>query len=104
MIDRVLAEDAAGRKSGVARTDDNRRKAFDGTASPRAKKFALEDLDGNVGRICDDVEHRRALLRLRDQRLDLLLRSIGIDLEADLDVVVAVAHLAVNAEDAIEIH
>ena len=51
-----------------------------------------------------DVVDRRALLRLRDDRLDFLLRRVGVDLERHLDVVVAVAHVAVDAEDAADVH
>src|SRR5262249_31952232 len=57
-----------------------------------------------VGRIGHDVVHGRAFLRLRDERLDIFLRSVGIDLEGNLDVVVAVAYVAVDTEDAVEIH
>src|SRR5262252_8683749 len=65
---------------------------------------ALDDFDRDVGRIGHDVIHGRAFLRLRDERLDVFLRRVGIDLESDLDVVVAVAYVAVDAEDAVEIH
>ena len=51
-----------------------------------------------------DVVHRRALLRLRDDGLDLLLGRIRVDVEGDLDVVVAVAHVAVDAENALDVH
>src|SRR5580658_2973344 len=64
----------------------------------------LDDLDGYVGRIGDDVVDSRAFLRLRDERFDILLRRVGIDVEGDLDVAVAVAYIAVDAQDALEIH
>src|SRR5262245_65107821 len=64
----------------------------------------LVDRDGDVGRVGDHVVHGRALLRLRDQRLDFLLRGIGVDVERHGDAVVAVAHLAVDAEDALDVH
>src|ERR1700757_3092391 len=64
----------------------------------------LENLDRYVGRVGHDVVYGRAFLRLRDERLDVLLRRIGIDTEADLDVVVAVTYVAVDAEDAVEVH
>jgi hypothetical protein len=46
----------------------------------------------------------RALLRLRDERLDVFLRRVGVDLERHLDVVVAVADVAVDAKDAADVH
>src|SRR6478735_7742256 len=64
----------------------------------------LRDFDGYVRRIGDDVVHRRALLRLRHDRLDLLLRRVGVDVEGDLDVVVAVADVAVDAQDPLDVH
>src|SRR5689334_14099121 len=64
----------------------------------------LHDLDDDVGRIGHNVIDGRALLRLRDQRLDVLLRRVGVDAEGDLDVVVTVAHVAVDAEDAVQVH
>src|SRR5215467_12364109 len=57
------------------------------------------DLDSDVRRVRESVEHRRALLRLGDKRLDLLLRGVGVDGESHLDVVVAVADVAVGTED-----
>src|SRR5215472_17578559 len=60
--------------------------------------------DRDIRRIGHDVIDRRALLRLRHQRLDLLALGVGVDLVGDLDAVKAVAHLAVYAEDALEIH
>src|SRR6516225_7096591 len=74
-------------------------------ASPVAeRRFPLDDFDRDVGRIGHDVVDGRAFLRLRYERLDVFLRRVGIDLEGDLDVVVAVAYVAVDAEDAVEIH
>src|ERR1700722_13421167 len=61
-------------------------------------------LHGHVGRIGDDVEYRRTLLRLCDERLDILLRSIGIDMKRHLDVVISVADVAVDAQDTGNIH
>ena len=37
-------------------------------------------LDGDVRRVGDDVIDRRALLRLGDERLDVLALRVGIDL------------------------
>src|SRR4029077_16401888 len=64
----------------------------------------LDDLDRHVGRIGHDVVHGRAFLRLRDERLDILLRGFGVDMEGDLDVVVAITYVAVDAKDAVQIH
>src|SRR6516165_9341706 len=64
----------------------------------------LEDLDRYVGRVGHDVVYGRAFLRLGDERLDVFLRRIGIYTEGDLDVVVTVTHLAVDAKDAVEVH
>src|SRR6476646_4202974 len=57
------------------------------------------DLDGDLRRIRERVEHRGALLGLGHQRLDLLLRGVRVDLERHLDVVEAVPDVAVDAED-----
>src|SRR3954454_5017237 len=48
------------------------------------------DADGHVRRVGDDVEHRRALLRLGDERLDLAGGGVGVDLEVDVDATEAV--------------
>src|SRR5688572_6066387 len=68
------------------------------------RRMPLHHLDADVGRVGDDVEHRRPLLRLRDDRLDVLLGRIRVDVEGHLDVVVAVAHVAVDAENALDVH
>ena len=52
--------------------------------------------DGHVRRIRDDVVDGRALLRLGDQRLDVLPTRVGIDIVGDLDPLEAVADLVVN--------
>src|ERR1700761_776009 len=59
--------------------------------------------DGDVGRVGQRVEHGRALLGLGHQRLDLLLRRVRVDVEGHLDAVVAVADVAVGAEDAADV-
>src|SRR6202012_1190730 len=68
-----------------------------------SKTELLRDFDGDVGRVGERVEHRGPLLRLRDQRLDVLLRRGRVDVEGPLDVVEAVAHVAVRAEDAADV-
>src|SRR6516225_7453242 len=57
------------------------------------------DLDCDIRRIGERVEHRGALLGLGHQRLDLLPRRIRVDGERHLDVVEAIADVAVGAED-----
>ena len=74
VIDRALGETAARREPGVPGADDDRRDLFDGSA-PLAAAIRLDDFDGDVRRVGDDVVHRRALLRLRDDRLDVLLAT-----------------------------
>src|SRR6202021_2492220 len=56
------------------------------------------DFDGGVGRVGGRGVHRGALLRLGHQRLDVLPRRVRVDVEGHLDVVVAVADVAVGAE------
>src|SRR5262245_16407198 len=58
----------------------------------------------DVGRIGDDVVHRGALLRLRHQSLDVLALGVGVDVVGDLDAAETVAHIAVDAEDALDVH
>ena len=74
--------------------DDDRRQLLDG----------LDHFDGDVHRVRDGVVHGRALLRLRDDRLDVLLRRVRVDVEGHLDVAVAVAHVAVHAENPLDVH
>src|SRR3954467_7283693 len=64
----------------------------------------LDYFDSDVYRIGDDVVYGRTLLRLRDNRFDLLLGGIRVNRERHLDIVVAVPHLAVDAKDAADIH
>src|ERR1700730_10871565 len=71
---------------------------------PLRLPFRLHYLDRDVHRVRDGVVYGRALLRLRDDRLDVLLRCIRVDLERHLDVVVPVADVAVDAEDAANVH
>ena len=61
-----------------------------------------DDLDRDLGRIREGVEHRGALLRLGDQRLDLIRGRVGVDFERHLDGVEAVADVGV-AENALEV-
>src|SRR4051794_8678629 len=73
------------------------------SALSRATRSGV-DLDLDVGRVGDDVVHRRALLRLSDQRLDVVVRGVGVDLVLDLDVAETVADVGVHAEDAAHVH
>src|SRR5579859_3014858 len=61
------------------------------------------DFDGDVRRVGQRVEHGGALLRLGDQRLDVLSRCVRVDVEGHLDVVEAVADVAVGAENAADV-
>src|ERR1700677_4770341 len=61
----------------------------------------LDDLDCDVRRIGYDIVHSRALLGLGDERLDILFGRVSVDVKGDLDIVVAIAHVAVDAEDAV---
>src|SRR6478736_8415372 len=63
-----------------------------------------DDFDRHVRRVGDRVVDGGALLGLRDERLDVLARGVGVDLERHLDAVVTVADLGVHAEDALDVH
>src|ERR1700683_5664530 len=61
-------------------------------------------LDEDLGRVGDDVEDRRALLRLGDQRLEILAGGVGVDGEPDRDLLETVAHVGAGAQDAQDVH
>ncbi len=61
-------------------------------------------LDRNIRRVGNDVEHGRTLLRLGDKCLDISPRSVGINIVGYLDPVETVTHIAVDTEDALNIH
>src|ERR1700682_3655395 len=63
-----------------------------------------DDLDADVCGGGADVVHRRALLGLRNERLDLSGCGISVDLVGDLDTAEAVADVAVDAEDPPDVH
>src|SRR5215813_2557011 len=63
-----------------------------------------DDLDEYVRRVCHDVEHRGSLLRLGHQRLDLIGGGVRVDFERHLDALEAVTHVAVDAQDALDVH
>src|SRR5688572_2694667 len=105
VLDRALGEHAAHREPGVPCADDDDGDAFYRQENlPRRRSALLANLDRNVRRVRDDVVHGRSLLRLRDERFDVLLRGVGVYVERHLDVVVAVAHVAVDTEDALDVH
>src|SRR4029077_17668759 len=62
------------------------------------------DGDEDIRRVGDDVEHRRPLLRLGNQRLDVIRARIGANVEVDADAIKAVANVVIHAEDALDIH
>src|SRR6185437_15006898 len=91
VVDRPVAQEVARGKTRVPRADYDRGGAFyDGSSG---------DFDGDVRRVRQGVEHSGALLGLGHQRLDLLLRRVRVDGERHLDVVEAVADVAVRPED-----
>ena len=61
------------------------------------------DFDGDVRRVRQGVEHGGPLLGLGHQRLDVLPRRVRVDVEGHLDVVIAVADVAVGAEDSSDV-
>src|SRR6202043_1546515 len=61
-------------------------------------------LDEDLGRVGHHVEDRRALLRLGDQRFEVLTGSVGVDGEPDGYRVEAVADVGVGPQDAQDVH
>src|SRR5580700_1167347 len=61
-------------------------------------------LDQDLGRVGHHVEDRGALLRLGEQRLQVLAGGVGVDGEPDRDRVEAVADVGVGAQDAQDVH
>src|SRR5688572_13736530 len=60
--------------------------------------------DVDVGRVGDDVEHGGAPLRLGHQRIDLFARGVRVDVVNHTNAIEAVAHIAVDAKDALDVH
>ncbi len=81
MVDRAVGEAATHREAGLPASDDYRRCAHRARPCPAAT-LRSDDLDAHVGRVRDDVVHRGPLLRLRNERLDLVGRRIGVDVVA----------------------
>src|SRR6516225_3588653 len=69
------------------------------TVVMRSMACPLGDLDSDIRRVRESVEHGGALLGLGYQRLDLLPRRVRVDGEGHMDVVEAVADVAVGTED-----
>src|SRR5690349_15391108 len=63
------------------------------TMTTGMRSTALIDGHRDVGGVRQRVEHGRALLRLGDERGDLVGVGVRVDLEVHADVLVAVAHL-----------
>src|SRR5581483_9399486 len=74
------------------------------TGRQRRNASRSVDDDRHIRRIGDDVVNRRALLRLRNEGFNLVFLGVGVDLVAHLDAAEAVADVAVDAEDALDIH
>ncbi len=80
MINRLATEEVTGGKARVSRADDDRGGALDDPAlsacrGPRAGEPLCgrsSDLDRDVRRVRQGIEHGGALLRLGDQRLNVL--------------------------------
>src|ERR1044071_2787875 len=62
------------------------------------------DGDEDVRRVGDDIEHGRPLLRLRNQRLDVVVARFRTNIEMNADRAETVAHVVVHAEDALKVH
>src|SRR5262249_32130231 len=62
------------------------------------------DGDEDARRVGDNVEYRRPFLRWGDQRLDIVLARIGANVEMNADDAETIAHVAVDAENALKVH
>src|SRR5215211_697919 len=90
-------------QSRLAGADDNRsRKSHDTRSLIRWPP--LVDRDEDVRWIGYDVEYGRPLLRLRDQRLDVVVARISVDVELNADGAEAIAHVVVDAKYALNVH
>src|SRR5215475_15100979 len=89
-------------QSGLAGADD------DGRREPHDTRSLIQppsvDGDEDARRVGDDVEYGRPFLRLGDQRLDVVLARVGANVEMNADGAEAIAHLVVDAEDALNVH
>src|SRR3984893_14793694 len=73
------------------------------TVVVRSMAWPLGDFDGDVRRIRESVKHGGALLGLGDQRLDLLLRRVRVEVERQLYAVETVADVAVATEYPVDV-
>src|SRR5205807_510389 len=71
---------------------------------PRTLRVGSIHHDGDIRRVGDNIIDRRPLLRLRNQSLNILAFRVGVDLVGYLDATEAIADIAVDAEDALDIH
>src|SRR5262245_42361141 len=83
---------------------DRRRPGAAYLAAPAASAEPLSDFDCDIRRIGHDVVDRRPFLRLRNEGFDVFALGIGVDLVHDLDPVKAITHIAVDAQDALNVH
>src|SRR6185312_1087626 len=118
MVDTVRGETSAHGKAGLAATDDDdiwishdsclwigdeagRHIKRDGRADQAGGRGL--DADRNRHAVGDDVEHGRSGLRLHDDLLESIGSSVTIDLEGNLDALVAVADVFRESENATQI-
>ena len=95
MVDRPLAEEVAGGEAGVAGADDDRGDALDGLAVGSAQTTSTVTSVGFV-RASKTAER---FWDWATKRLDVLRRGVRVDVEGHLDVVEAVADVAVGTQD-----
>src|ERR1700722_10405347 len=72
--------------------------------TPPLEASTLIDYDGDVRWIGHDIIDRRPLLRLRHKSLNVFAFRIGVDLVGYFDAPEAIADIAVDAEDALDVH
>ena len=100
MVNRAFGEAAADGQPGVAGPDhDDRGAMHERSAMPRSGQ-----LDEHPGWVCDHVVDGRALLRLGNNRFEVLAGSVSVDVEANAHALEAVADARVGAEDAEDVH
>ena len=101
MVDRARGEAVAHGQAGVARADD------DGGVRMTALGFAAEAYFTSTVTLVGLVMMSYTAERFCDwatMRPDLVGRRVGVDVVGHLDAVEAVAHVAVDAEDALDVH
>ena len=67
------------------------------------QQSGVRDVELIVGDMGSQADIRRVAeeYKAKNERLDVLLLSVGVDMEGDLDVVVAITYVAVDPEDAV---